>query len=326
MSFSSLIGNERIKELLRRAVRQDRIHQGLIFAGPAGVGKHRFALALGKALNCRRPADGDSCGLCDQCIKIEAREHIDVETVVPDGQFIKVDQMRDMAEKANFRPFDGRRRVYILDDADRLNANAANSILKVLEEPPVTTQLILVTAKPYSLLETIRSRCQMLSFAPLSGAELEAYLRENQRRPEEETRLLARLARGSIGRALEIDLGVYREQRVTMLELVESALVSRDTLKLMQAAEQIAKKDRDEFERHVDALLVLLADLFRVKLSAPPNLLTNADIAPRLVEIAETVLIEQITDWVERLEVLMQGLVRNVNRRLAMEGMLLALF
>ncbi|HEY9230859.1 MAG TPA: DNA polymerase III subunit delta', partial [Blastocatellia bacterium] len=256
MPFSSLVGNERIKRLLKRGVAEARIRQGLIFAGPRGVGKHQFALALAQSLNCRRPVAGDACGLCDQCIKIAAREHIDVETIVADGQFIKIAQMREMAEKANYRPYDGRRRVYILDDAERLNLNAANSILKVLEEPPETTQLVLVTAKPYALLQTIRSRCQMLSFAPLTATELERFLNENYKRPAGENRLLARLARGSIGRALEIDLGVYREQRTMMVELLEAAIVARDTMKLMQTAEYLARKlEREEFERHLDALL-----------------------------------------------------------------------
>jgi len=325
MAFSSLVGNERLKRLLKRAVAEDRIHQGLIFAGPRGVGKQQFALALAQALNCRRPLGGDACGACDQCIKIAAREHIDIETIVPDGQFIKISQMREMTEKANYRPYDGRCRVYILDDAERLNLSAANSILKVLEEPPETTLLVLVTAKPYALLQTIRSRCQMLSFAPLTAGELEAFLNENYKRPAEENRLLARLARGSIGRALEIDLGIYREQRAMMVELIEAVIISRDTMKLMQAAEYLAKKlEREEFERHLDALLVLLADVFHLKLGETAESLTNADIAPRLERLAEMATLEQIADWVERIESVMQGLARNLNRQLAMEEMLLA--
>jgi DNA polymerase III, delta'' subunit len=326
MPFSSLVGNERLKRLLQRAVAEDHIRQGLIFAGPRGVGKQQFALSLAQALNCRRPLNGDACGACDQCIKIAAHEHIDVETIAPDGQFIKISQMREMAEKGNYRPYDGRRRVYILDDAERLNLNAANSILKVLEEPPETTLLVLVTAKPYALLQTIRSRCQMLSFAPLKAVELEAFLNENYKRPAQENRLLARLARGSIGRALEIDLGIYREQRAMMVELIETVIISRDTMKLMQAAEHLAKKlEREEFERHLDALLVLLADVFHLKLGETAESLTNADIAPRLERIAEMATLEQIADWVERIESVMQGMARNLNRQLAMEEMLLAL-
>ncbi len=207
MPFASLTGNERIKTLLKRAVSDGRIGQGIIMAGPQGVGKRRFALALAQALNCERPVEGDACGECVPCRRVASGEHTDVETISPDGQFIKIDQMRDMARQAQYRPYESRRRVYIIDDADRLREQAANSILKTLEEPPETTMLVLVTSKPYMLLETIRSRCQMLSFAPLSTRELEDYLNANYKRPAEETRLLARLARGSIGRALEIDLG-----------------------------------------------------------------------------------------------------------------------
>lgn len=326
MPFSALAGNERIKRLLQRAVAEDRIRQGLIFAGPRGVGKHQFALALAQALNCRRPVNGDACGMCDQCIKIAAGEHVDVESITPDGQFIKIQQMREMAEKSNYRPYDGRRRVYILDDGDRLNAAAANSILKVLEEPPETTLLVIVTAKPYALLQTIRSRCQMLSFAPLTAPELEAFLNENYKRPARENQLLARLAAGSIGRALEIDLGIYREQRAMMTELVESVFITHDTMKLMQAAEHLAKKlEREEFERHLDALLVLLADVFHLKLGRPATSLTNADVAPRLEGIAEAASIDGIADWVARIESVLQGLTRNLNRQLAVEDMLLAL-
>jgi DNA polymerase-3 subunit delta' len=326
MPFSSLVGNERIKKLLKRAVAEGRVGQGLILAGPRGVGKRHFALALAQAVNCLRPKDGDACGECAACRKIAAGEHIDVETISPDGQFIKISQMREMSEKAQYRPYDGRRRVYIIDEADRLNQQAANSILKVLEEPPDTTLLALVTSKPYALLDTIRSRCQMLSFAPLTAAELETFLKANYKRPIEETRMLARLARGSIGRALEIDLGVYREQRGLMLDIIESLAITRDTIKLLGAAEHLGRKlEKSEFENHLDVLMVLLADLSHLKLGEPAESLTNSDIAGRLERAAEMVTIEQISEWAERIEAVLQGLTRNVNRQLAMEAMLLAM-
>ncbi len=323
--FSSLVGNERIKRLLKRAVAEGRIGQGLIMAGQQGVGKRQFALALAQAVNCQRPKDGDACGECVNCRKVAAGEHVDVETISPEGQFIKISQMREMSEKAQYRPYDGRRRVYIIDEADRLNQQAANSILKVLEEPPETTLLVLVTSKPYALLETIRSRCQMLSFAPLADLELESYLKTNYKRPAEETRMLSRLSRGSIGRALEIDLGVYREQRGMMLEIIESLAITRDTIKLMSAAEHLGRKlEKLEFENHLDVLMVLLADLFHLKLGEPAERLTNADAAKRLERITETTTVEQIIEWAASVEQVLQNLPRNINRQLAMEAMLVA--
>lgn len=324
MPLSSLVGNERIKTLLKRAVADNRIAQGLIFAGPSGVGKRQFAFALAQAVNCLRPVNGDACGECIPCRKVEAREHTDIETYAPDGAFIKIEQMRAMAEKAQYRPYEGRRRVFIIDEAARMNQNSANSILKVLEEPPETTLLILITAKPYALLTTIRSRCQILSFAPLTPVELEAYLRANYKRPDEETRLLARLARGSIGRALEIDLGIYREQRAMMMEMIEAQAVTRDTARLLSAAEYLGRKlDREAFEKHLDVLLTLLRDLFYMRLGEPAQSLTNADIARQLERLAEAVTIEQITDLVARIEQILQNLTRNISRQLALESALI---
>lgn len=323
MPFASLVGNERIKKLLKRAVAEGRTGQSLIMAGPRGVGKLRFAVALAQALNCERPKGGDACGSCLPCRKVAAGEHLDVQTVSPEGNFIKVDQIRKFADEAEFRPFEGRRRVSIIDDADRLNLQAANSILKILEEPPSTTLFVLVTSKPYALLETIRSRCQMLTFAPLAPEELESHLAANYKRPKDENRLLARLARGSIGRALEIDLGEFREKRGRMLEMIEALAVARDTVRLMSFAEELGRKlERDEFENHLDALLVLLSDLFRLKLGQPHESLTNADIQARLSRIAEVTTLEQITDWVDCIEQILQGMSRNINRQLAMESFL----
>jgi DNA polymerase-3 subunit delta' len=290
-------------------------------AGQAGVGKHQFALALAQALNCERPREGDACGECLPCRKIAAGEHADVETISPDGQFIKVDQMRQMSAKSQYLPYEGKRRVYIVESAERLNDAAANSILKIVEEPPPTTLIVFITSRPYRMLETIRSRCLMLSFAPLTSDELESFLKSYSRRPAEEIRMLARLARGSIGRALSIDLGEFREKRASMVELIEALALNRDTLKILSAAEYLGKKlEREEFEVHMDALLILLADLFHLKIGEPAESLTNSDIAQRLERVAEIATLDEIIGWVESIEKVLKDLSRNVNRQMAIES------
>jgi DNA polymerase-3 subunit delta' len=334
MPFSTLIGNDRIRRLLARSVAEDRIGQSLLMAGPRGVGKYRFAISLAQALNCDQMQMGEACGDCIPCRKITRNEHADVRTILRESQdpsfkketksqFIKIDQVRDMAQQAQFRPYEGRRRVFIIDDAEWLRHEAANSLLKTLEEPPDTSLIILITAKPFSLLDTIRSRCLMLSFAPLTAAEIEQHLRATQTSPEE-VHLRSRLAAGSIGRAIELDLAAYRTMRNLLLELVETLVFSHDSIKLLSAAEYLGRKlDRDAFEKHLDALMVLLGDIFHLKLGGPEGSLINDDILQRLEPVARAVSIDQVTEWNDRIEQIFLALPRNVNRQLAMEALLI---
>lgn len=329
-----LIGNERIKKLLQRAVGENRIGQSMLMAGPRGVGKYRFAVALAQALNCEQVRDGAACGSCGPCLRIERGEHADVRTILRESkdpsvkkdsksQFIKIEQTRSMCEQAQFRPYEGRRRVFIVDDAEWLLPGAANSLLKTLEEPPPTSLVILVTSKPYVLLDTVRSRCQMLNFAPLNAPEIEEYLKKRSM-PVDEARLRARLSRGSIGHALEIDLNQYRETRDTMLDIVETLCATGEVAKLISASEYLGRKiEKEEFESHIDALMVLLDDIFHLKLDAPEESLTNQDIAERLRRVSEKIRIEQINAWVERIEEIFRAMPRNVSRQLAMESMLI---
>jgi DNA polymerase-3 subunit delta' len=312
--------------MLRRAIREGRIGQSLILAGPEGIGKRKFAIALAEAVNCEHPADGDACGKCPQCLRIAHGEHLDVVTYSPDGQFIKIDQMREMSAEVQFKPFAGNRRVLIVDEADRLNIAAASSILKALEEPPASSLIILVTSRPYALLDTIRSRCQLISFAPLSPAELESYLIANYKRPIDQNHLIARLAGGSIGRAVGIDIGEYLEERELIITVIEAALVERDGVHLLNAAEQIGRKlERDDFVSQMNTLLLVLSDLFKLKLDQPLEALINADAVERLGPIADNVDLASLTGWTGKIEKLLQDMPRNVNRQLAMEAMLLSI-
>jgi len=335
MPFAQLIGNQRIKRALQRAVVEDRIAQSLLMAGSRGVGKYQFAVALAQALNCENSIEGDACGVCVSCLRIERNEHADVRTILreikdpnfkkePKSQFIRIDQMRLMSEQAQFRPYEGRRRVFIIDEAEWLRLEAANSILKTLEEPPSTTLIILITSKPYSLLETIRSRCQMLSFAPVGAVEIEEHLLTKKKMPSVEAKIRARLSQGSIGRALEIDLDAYREVRERMLAIVETLCLNPGLATLLNASEHLGRKlEKEDFEIHLDTLMVVLSDLFRLKLNASADLLTNADIVERLKPVAAKMTRDQISTLVDRIEETLFGQIRNINRQLSMDSMLM---
>ncbi|MBI1766409.1 MAG: DNA polymerase III subunit delta' [Acidobacteria bacterium] len=331
MSFAKLIGNERNKAVLQRLLLGGRIGATLIFAGPDGIGKRQFALAMAKALNCHQPvidaAQGryDSCDTCPVCQRINAGVYGDVTTIKPDGQFIKIVQTRQIAHEVQYRPREGKQRFFLIDDADRLRDEAANSLLKTLEEPPPTSTLILLTAKPHALLQTIRSRAQRINFAPLTTAEMEEYLTANFRRPKPDTLLLARLTEGRIGQATAFDLGVYRQERNVLINLLELLATGENRFRLMKAAEYLGKKEREEFERELDLLNRLLRDLFLLAAGSARDTIVNIDVADKLEPLAAATGIPKLTNWAEQFNELRARLRFNVNRQLATEALLLNL-
>ena len=254
--FAELTGNERVKAAVKRMLVSDRLPGALLFTGEEGIGKKLFALEVARALNCRTPRDEEACGVCSSCRRIaklnypqrdDAEEwtqiiwtdHPDVGLVVAPKRVLRVEQMRQIEKEANFRPFEGKARVFLIDEADKLNDASANALLKVLEEPPRTSHLILITARPAMLLPTILSRCQMIRFSPLTPAEIETHLTKNNLVDKKTARLRARAAGGSIGRALSGDLVTFTSQRKAMLKVLNALVVSDDRAQLLRSAEQL---------------------------------------------------------------------------------------
>ena len=329
MSFAKLIGNERNKTILQRMLANGRIAGTLIFAGPDGVGKRQFALTLAKAANCQKASGNsfatDSCDECAVCRRIDDGSYGDVTTIQPDGQFIKIAQTRELAEEVYYRPREGRQRFFILDEADRLRDEAANSLLKTPEEPPPTSTLILLTSRPNSLLQTIRSRAQRINFAPLPIAEMEKFLAENYPRPPADTALLARVTEGRIGQATAFDLSEYRQERRTLMELLELMARGDDRFRLLKAAEYIGKKERDEFEKELDLMVSILRDVFLLSGGASPEQIVNVDVADRLQQLAAKIGLARVASWSETISEVRRRLRVNINRQVAMEAALLSL-
>ncbi len=329
MSFAKLIGNDRNKQILQRLLSSGRISATLIFAGPDGVGKRQFALTLAKAANCQKASGNsfatDSCDECAVCRRIDESGYGDVTVIQPDGQYIKIAQARELAEEVYYRPREGRQRFFIIDEADRLRDEAANCLLKTLEEPPPTSTLILLTSRPNSLLQTIRSRAQRISFAPLTIAEMETFLAKNYPRPAADTALLARVSEGRIGQATAFDLSIYRQERRTLIELLELMARGQDRFRLLKAAEYIGKKERDEFEKELDLLISILRDVFLLSGGAPQGQIVNIDVADRLQPLAAKIGLQRVALWSEKISEVRKSLRVNINRQIAMEAALLGL-
>jgi len=175
MSFSSIYGQEGPIAVLRGAIGKNRVPHAFLFYGAEGIGKRTTALVFAKALNCEK-GGADSCDGCTSCRKIDSGNHPDILIIEPEGQFIKVADIKGLQERMRFRPLEGARRVVIIDDAERMNITSANSLLKTLEEPSPTNVFVLVSSRPHLLPLTIPSRCHRLRFNPVQRDVIAAFL------------------------------------------------------------------------------------------------------------------------------------------------------
>lgn len=341
--FSELTGNARVKEALKRMITSGRLPGALLFAGEEGVGKKLFALEVARALNCRTPKDGEACGVCSSCVRVAKlnyperedadewtqiiwTDHPDVGLVVAPKRVLRVEQMRQIEKEANFRPFEGKARVFLIDEADKLNDASANALLKVLEEPPRTSHLILITARPAMLLPTILSRCQMIRFAPLTPNEIEQHLVKNKLADNKTAHLRARAAAGSIGRALSGDLVSFTSQRKAMLGVLNALVMTKDRAQLLRAAEQLNEAQyKDEFEERLDVLETLIRDAWMLSLGVKPDLVVNADLLAELEKLSERLDTARAADWLLQIEDVREQLIVNVNRKATTDALLLTM-
>lgn len=341
--FDRLTGNERVKKLLRRTLETGRSAGAMLFAGEDGVGKKLFALEVAKALNCRSPQGLEACDACPACVRIGKfnypqssesddwkgiiwTDHPDVGLVVAPKRVLLVEQMRLIEREANYRPYEGKARLFLIEDADKLNDASANALLKVLEEPPHTSHIVLLTSRPAMLLPTIRSRCQIVRFAPISAPEIEEHLIRNKIAGGAEARIRARVARGSLGRALDGGFDDYVRQRESMLTILKALAVSDDRIQLLRSAEEFNDaRHKDEFESSLDILETLIRDAWMLSLDAPSENVVNEDLLPQLAKVSERLDSRRPASWISQIEEMREQLIVNINRKAATDALLLTM-
>ncbi|HZJ42466.1 MAG TPA: DNA polymerase III subunit delta' [Pyrinomonadaceae bacterium] len=341
--FSELVGNERVKIALKKMIVADRLPGALLFTGEEGIGKKLFALEVARALNCRTPVDQEGCGRCGSCTRIEKinypapseaetwlqiiwTDHPDVGIVVPPRRLLRVEQMRQIEREANYRPFEGKARVFIVDEADKLNDNSANALLKVLEEPPTTSHLILITARPAMLLPTILSRCQVIRFSPLKPAEIEKHLVSNKLVEASAARLRARTAGGSIRRALTGDIDSFTNQRKAMLTVLKGLVPADVRSQLLLSAEQLNEAQyKDEFEQRLDVLETLIRDVWMLAVGASTEQVVNEDLLPELKKLASDLDPARAQIWIQQIEDMREQLIVNINRKVSTDALFLSM-
>jgi DNA polymerase-3 subunit delta' len=314
MPFRDLVGHRRPLTLLTRSIAQASLPPSLIFAGPAGVGKRRAALATAQALNCPSPVipnpqprtpnpepifEIDACGTCPACRRIARGVHPDVQTIAPgETGTIKIEQVRDAVESAVYRPFDGTRRVFLVEEAEALVAPAQNALLKTLEEPRPSSVFILISAMADTLLPTVRSRCSHLRFGRLTAAEVASVLMRDHGYGESDARAVAALADGSVGRALEAQAAEYADARQVAIDLLTGASGGGDVRARLERAKPLTAKrggagaaagsraDREQVAVHLQALSSVLRDVSILATGADTSLLANLDLESGLTTLA----------------------------------------
>lgn len=315
--LNDVIGHKANVDLLKNALRSGRIANAYLFAGPPNVGKEFVAVNFAKALNCLNPGDDyDACDVCNSCKKIDSGNHPDVRKIRPDGAFLKIDQIRDLQKQISYKPMEGRRKVYIILDVERMTRESANSFLKTLEEPPGTSTLILVTTNMNALLPTIRSRCQILKFSNVPRSVLRQELIKRFILTEAEAKSIVMLSEGKVGKAFEL---AQSHDFSTKLE-VPKILSKPDKIEVFKIAEEISQNP-DE----LDTFLTWYQDLLLIKENCQREVLTHSDKWSELLQIANNYSRLQLHQAIETIMRTKQMIQRNINSMLAMEVMLLKL-
>ncbi len=318
--FADMVGQDRAVDILRRAIIAERLHHANLLTGPEGTGKRTLARVAAARLNCEAPDGGEPCGSCRGCTLVFSDTHPDVVTVEPDGRLIKVEQVREIISLMRFRPSEGGTRVVMIEHADQMREEAANALLKTLEEPNPQTVFFLLSAQPHRLLSTIRSRCQPLVMGALSVADVMRVLAAcGTEGSLEDREVAARACEGSAARALELlDASWWQSRGETFERFVELLAGSDDAV----AWAESLSKTRELVDPTLMLLRAFLRDVMLVCAGAWHGRHVHEDVqgvrmlASRL-QTHDTV---RMLSWIESAEIELAG---NVNPRMVLEILLL---
>ncbi len=322
MSFSEIKGQERPIEYLREHMRHQRLVGAYLFVGPEGVGKYLVAKTLAKALNCLEK-DLDSCDRCASCIKIEKRQHPDVHIIAveneteADSAEIKIEYIRQLQNEISFRPYEGRKKVFIINNAHNLNAASANAFLKTLEEPCGESLIILISAKPALLFKTILSRCKILRFTCLERSKLEQILKNDYIvKSNELAHYLAYFSEGCIGRALR-----FKE---TDLFRIKNRII--DQFVLSWRPDDSLHQKKDNYRYALNILASWFRDIYLIKIGMPHSELINFDRRAQILELMQRYSFMDLDEILNYISDSLLYLKQNVNLKLLLANLRMSIW
>lgn len=322
MSFSRIKGQASAIKIIKQDLAKKRFAHAYLFVGPDGVGKASTVIEMAKAIFCSN-GDTDACENCLSCKKFDHGNHPDFKKIEPENDILGIDRVRDLKREIGYKPLESRWKVYFIADAHCLTPQAANSLLKTLEEPPPFVILLITSPSESLLLPTIVSRCRVIKFNPLPGKVIENYLVQNLEAERQQAQLLASLAGGSLGRAISF----YQEGSLLQIR--------REIIEALAGIEKWSYLDLEEvtdrLQEHgglvgwdfvFNLILSWYRDLMVVKLGHGKKIF-NQDFLPALRNAATRYNQEQLSGIIDRIQKTYNLISRNVNKQLALEVMFL---
>ena len=311
MGFKEVIGNSGVKKILHRALKQKKLPNSLLFTGPEGIGKKQTAMVVAKALNCLKKTS-DACEECTHCKAINNGNFPDVMVISPVKDMLKIDQMRLLKDTAYLKPMAGRKRVFVVIEAEKMNDEASNSLLKILEEPPPFSHIILVTPNPYRIIPTLKSRCQIFQFSPIPKEEIQKALVAKGFQPER-AHILSRLVDGNLEQALSLEWEEVQLQRKKAWHLFLALHKREKAAQLLKQFSQSRAVIREDLEKTLDILASFCRDVILIQEKAKTDFLLNPDFEHDLREVAQSISSRQAMDFLSKIDFSISALRKNLN-------------
>jgi DNA polymerase-3 subunit delta' len=330
MSFTNVLGQGQAKHILSQALSSSRLSHAYLFYGPESIGKKLLAVEFAKALNCLSPETDGACGTCNSCRKIEDHIHPDFFFLEPTKATptareaaLRIDEIRELQKKLGFLPYEGKVKVAVLDQVEKMNLQACNAFLKTLEEPPSSTILILITSNIYQLLPTLISRCQGIKFNPLPPEAIREILQSQGEETLDPTEVDLRVGRskGQVSRALSDEATQTSSYRHEMISLIDQVSFKRMDL-LFQWSKAMAKGS-EPLSQILEEMLGVLRDLTFIKSGGSPDHLFNRDLMAEMEPVARKKSLANLLKMTEAINQTQHALSGNANAQLALETMLL---
>ena len=320
MSFENIVGQGRIKGLLLDLLQNNRIPHAVLIEGLKGVGKKRIAVELAKGICCSAK-ETRPCYVCSSCIKAIHSNHPEIKIIDEDSS-IKIETIREIQKEIQLKPYEGTKKVFIINNAERMTIQAQNALLKTLEEPPRYATIILLTHNASSLLPTIISRCQLFKMVPAKVEEIQRYLEESENLSLEESKVIAAFSNGIIGKALRILQDEdFRKKRDIIIEIIKQLLED----KIIDLLEKVSflNEEKDAAEDIFDIFLSWYRDLLIFRETQQVDFIMNYDKIEEIRQQSKRISSNKSREIILIIEKNKSNMKSNVNHQLNLEVMLL---